>query len=298
MLYLSGRLHFSSAILYAEEIMNRFFVILKRPLLAILLFLLFQVLASFVVWLIQMFTGAGSPLDNLSSWIFDPRLMGIALFSCNLLLALSCLVLFRRSLYTRTAYVPRTAPWRSSAIAFIGCILGTIGLNLVSELVALPNLLEHQMLMMLREPWGIAAIALGAPLGEEIMFRWGIMGHMLHKGVGIGASVMASALLFGLMHMNPAQVFFAAAMGIFLGILYWRSGSILLPFLFHAFNNSVPCLLVWVYGDKAMEFSLVRGIGGNTTAWSAACLLIALSAGIMWWYAGGKDSDDKAQQTT
>ena len=264
--------------------MNRFLVILKRPLLALLLFLLFQAMGGVFVLLVQMFTGEGSLLENVSDRVFDARLMGISTFLFNIAIAIACLILFRRSLYKHNDYAPCSVTWRKSMIAMLGCIFGTIALDLLSELIALPNIMENQMIAMCSEPWGILAIAIGAPVGEEIMFRWGIMGHLLRRNVSVPVSILVSALLFGLMHMNPAQVFFAAAMGIMLGILYWRSGNILWPITLHLLNNSVACLQVWLLGDKVKEYSLVETFGGNTMAWYAIGVLSALCIGILSWY--------------
>ena len=287
--------------------MNRFLVILKRPLLALLLFLLFQAMAGLVVMFVQMFTGGGNLLDNISNRVFDAQLMGIATFACNVLMALSCLFLFRRSLYLKSSHVPSCTPWKRSLIAIGGCILGAIALDLLGELLALPNILEEQMIDMCRAPWGVLAIAIGAPLGEEIMFRWGIMGHMLRRNSSVPTAILVSAVLFGLMHMNPAQVFFAAAMGIMLGILYWRSGNIIWPIILHVLNNSVACLQVWLLGDKIKEYSLVETFGGNGMAWSMVAILSVLCAGILTWYIiGGRqeymiraatNTDNTSQET-
>ena len=265
--------------------MNRFFVILKRPLLALLLFLLFQAMGGVFVLLMQMLTGEGSLLENISDRIFDARLMGISTVFFNFAIAIACLILFRRSLYTQSNYAPCSVSWKKSMVAMLGCILGTIALDLLSELISLPNIVEDQMIDMCREPWGMLAIAIGAPIGEEIMFRWGIMGHLLRRNISVPTAILVSALLFGLMHMNPAQVFFAAAMGIMLGILYWRSGNILWPIILHVLNNSVACLQVWLLGDKVKEYSLVDTFGGNTMAWYAIGILSTLSISVLCYYA-------------
>lgn len=269
--------------------MSRFLVILKRPLLALLLFLLFQALGGVIVLVVQMVTGGGNLLDNVSERLFDARLVGIATFACNVLMAVSCLFLFRRSLYTNSAYVPSSTRWTRNLVAIGGCILGTIALDLLSELVALPNIMEEQMIGLCREPWGMLAIAMGAPLGEEVMFRWGIMGHMLRRNCSAPIAIVVSAVLFGLLHMNPAQVFFAGAMGIMLGILYWRSGSLLWPFLLHFLNNSVACLQVWLLGDGVKEYSMVASVGGTSASWGIIAVLLLLCTGILWWYVCGKE---------
>ena len=265
--------------------MNRFFVILKRPLLALLLFLLFQAMGGVFVLLMQMLTGEGSLLENISDRIFDARLMGISTVFFNFAIAIACLILFRRSLYSQSNYAPCSVSWKKSMVAMLGCILGTIALDLLSELISLPNIVEDQMIDMCREPWGMLAIAIGAPIGEEIMFRWGIMGHMLRRNSSVPTAILVSAVLFGLMHMNPAQVFFATAMGIMLGILYWRSGNIIWPIILHVLNNSVACLQVWLLGDKVKEYSLVDTFGGNTMAWYAIGILSTLSISVLCYYA-------------
>lgn len=265
--------------------MNRFFVILKRPLLALLLFLLFQAMGGVFVLLMQMLTGEGSLLENISDRIFDARLMGMSTVFFNFAIAIACLILFRRSLYSQSNYAPCSVSWKKSMVAMLGCILGTIALDLLSELISLPNIVEDQMIDMCREPWGMLAIAIGAPIGEEIMFRWGIMGHLLRRNISVPTAILVSAVLFGLMHMNPAQVFFAAAMGIMLGILYWRSGNILWPIILHVLNNSVACLQVWLLGDKVKEYSLVDTFGGNTMAWYAIGILSTLSISVLCYYA-------------
>lgn len=265
--------------------MNRFFVILKRPLLALLLFLLFQAMGGVFILLMQMLTGEGSLLENISDRIFDARLMGMSTVFFNFAIAIACLILFRRSLYSQSNYAPCSVSWKKSMVAMLGCILGTIALDLLSELISLPNIVEDQMIDMCREPWGMLAIAIGAPIGEEIMFRWGIMGHLLRRNSSVPTAILVSAVLFGLMHMNPAQVFFAAAMGIMLGILYWRSGNILWPIILHVLNNSVACLQVWLLGDKVKEYSLVDTFGGNTMAWYAIGILSTLSISVLCYYA-------------
>ena len=272
--------------------MSRFLVILKRPLLALLLFLLFQALGGVIVLVVQMFTGGGNLLDNVSERLFDARLVGIATFACNVLMAVSCLFLFRRSLYANSAYVPSSTRWTRSLVAIGGCILGTIALDLLSELVALPNIMEEQMIGMCREPWGMLAIAIGAPLGEEVMFRWGIMGHMLRRNVSAPLAIVVSSVLFGLLHMNPAQVFFATVMGIMLGILYWRSGNLFWPFLLHFLNNSVACLQVWFMGDKVRDYSMVEAVGGTSVAWVMIVVSSLICTCILWWYVGGTENGE------
>lgn len=275
-----------------KQNMSRFLVVLKRPLLALLLFLVFQTMAGMILLVARMVTGSGDMSATVPEAFFDANLMGIATFACNVLMALSCLYLFRRSLYTNSDYVPSSTHRKRSQVAILACILGTMALNLLSEMVALPNIMEEQMMAMCREPWGMLAIAIGAPLGEEVMFRWGIMGHMLRRNVSAPLAIVVSSVLFGLLHMNPAQVFFATVMGIMLGILYCRSGNLFWPFLLHFLNNSVACLQVWFMGDKVRDYSMVEAVGGTSVAWVMIVVSSLICTCILWWYVGGTENGE------
>ena len=264
--------------------MNRIYLVLKRPLLALVLFFVFQLFSSLAVMLLQMLTGGGGFLENLSNRAFEPRLMGISSLCSNVLIAIVSLFLFRRGIYVADSFTPVSSTWRKGLVALLGCIFGAVALDLLSELLVLPNILEDQMVAMCANPWGALAIAIGAPLGEEMLFRWGIMGHMLRRDCGVFLSILISSILFGLAHMNPAQVFFATVMGVMLGVLYWRSGSLLLPLVLHALNNSIACLQVWLLGDKVKDFSMVESFGGNATSWCLVGIFLTVCIGILGWY--------------
>ncbi len=248
--------------------MSRLLVILKRPLLAIFLMLLLQAVAGLVVVIAPGIT----PLS-------------IALLAVDAVICLASLAIFRRGQYTPSSYVPSSTSPGQDLCGLLGCIFGIIALDLMTELLAIPNLMEEQMIDICLNPWSVVAIALAAPLGEELLFRWGIMGHLLHRNMSVPTSIFVSALLFGVIHLNPAQVFFATAMGVLLGILYWKSGNILLPVLLHILNNSVACAQVWLLGDDIHTFNPIASLGGPTVAWSTVAVCTALCVGIMWRYA-------------
>ncbi len=79
-----------------------------------------------------------------------------------------------------------------------------------------------------------------APLFEEIMFR-GIMLNRLKKFGGVFASVI-SGVLFGLIHQNHQQMFFASALGIIFAIMALKSRSIIPSIIAHAAVNGYSFL--------------------------------------------------------
>jgi len=81
---------------------------------------------------------------------------------------------------------------------------------------------------------------IAAPLGEEFVCR-GVMLNSLKK-YGNWWAIAITAGLFGLMHMNFYQGPYAFLMGLVLGYVTVKTGSIWCAVLIHMINNSWSCL--------------------------------------------------------
>jgi len=152
-------------------------------------------------------------------------------------------------------------------------LIGIFGTNVLSELMELPDILEADFSALSHTVLGVIGIGILGPITEEVVFRGSIQGWLHKHGYSPWAAILTTALLFGLIHFNPAQVPFAALIGIILGVVYWKSGSLILPCLIHVINNSVACYLM----VTDPEASLVDLFGGTSIALIAglACLTIA-----------------------
>jgi len=75
---------------------------------------------------------------------------------------------------------------------------------------------------------------------EELIFR-GVLFRYLRKNGYVFAAVISS-LVFGLMHMNFLQLFFASGMGLFFTYIYEKYGKLRYCILLHVMNNSIPVL--------------------------------------------------------
>jgi glutamate-5-semialdehyde dehydrogenase len=84
---------------------------------------------------------------------------------------------------------------------------------------------------------GPALAVVIAPLTEEIIFRGVILRGLLGRWRP-WIAITASALLFALMHLNPAQTPVALILGLLLGWVYARTRSLGLCILGHALNNA------------------------------------------------------------
>ena len=106
-----------------------------------------------------------------------------------------------------------------------------------------------------------------APVFEEIVFRGIIQKGLINKGVAPMKAILFSSLIFGLVHGNPWQLVGAVLLGCVLGLVYYKTKSLFLPILLHAFNNLCSAILIF-YGKtesfaetfKVSEY-VVLGIG-------------------------------------
>ncbi|MBQ9080244.1 MAG: CPBP family intramembrane metalloprotease [Clostridia bacterium] len=81
----------------------------------------------------------------------------------------------------------------------------------------------------------IIATALVPACCEEYLFRGVILTNVLPYGKT--PAIIISAVLFGLMHQNPAQILYTTIAGIVIGLVYVRTRSIWGGVLIHFFNN-------------------------------------------------------------
>ena len=156
----------------------------------------------------------------------------------------------------------RTRPWLVlawSVIAAMGALIPSIWLQeLMPEL---PNWLDNEFDMILSNRWGYLAIGLLAPLSEEIVLRGAVLRSLLSKPLLAGRSehvnawtaIAISAVFFALIHFNPAQMPHAFVIGLLLGWMYWRTGSILPGVAYHWANNSIAYILYNVYPNPDIK---------------------------------------------
>lgn len=150
---------------------------------------------------------------------------------------------------------------------------------------------------------GYFVICMLAPLAEEIVFRGAIIRRLVEWGRAIRekrldtmgkkggtaltdrkvewVAIIISSLLFALAHLNPAQVPHAIIVGVLLGWLFVKTGSIVPGFLLHWINNSMAYVMLKMFPYMSMDSKLIAYFHGNSTAMYQAIfssLLIALPA--------------------
>ncbi len=75
---------------------------------------------------------------------------------------------------------------------------------------------------------------------EEFLFRGAIMTNCMPFGKV--PAILISSLLFAVMHQNAGQILYAFCAGIFLGVLYEKTGNIWNCVLLHTLNNFISTM--------------------------------------------------------
>jgi len=91
--------------------------------------------------------------------------------------------------------------------------------------------------------WALLSLVVFAPVFEELLCRGIILGAVRRRW-GVVAAWLLSSLFFGVLHLYPALVINAFALGLILGYIYIVTQSLWAPMLLHAANNAVAYLLI------------------------------------------------------
>lgn len=100
-----------------------------------------------------------------------------------------------------------------------------------------------------------------APIIEEVLFRKALIDRLVV--FGDVTAILVSALLFGFIHGNFSQLFYATGLGIVFGFVYVRTGKIKytigLHMLFNFMGGFVPALFLRKLDFLSMEGPLMHG---------------------------------------
>ncbi len=119
-----------------------------------------------------------------------------------------------------------------------------------------------------------------AAVCEEILFR-GLMLRLLTLGGNWVAPLFVTALLFAAFHLDPFGLLPRTLMGVYFGLLVWRSGSIFPAMVAHGANNLLAFATVAFFDDAAIA-AAAEAPGPPTEVIGAGAALIF--AGILYAY--------------
>lgn len=125
---------------------------------------------------------------------------------------------------------------------FVGSLLGNILSALFSGGTAENPVTDY---VMDQNPLKVVVIVILAPVLEEYVCRKQIIDRVGQYGEK--TAMILSALIFGLLHQNLFQFFYAFGIGLVLGYLYIRTGRLRYPIIFHGIINFMGSVIApWI----------------------------------------------------
>lgn len=112
-------------------------------------------------------------------------------------------------------------------------------LNICAAWMDLPDNIAVQMNRLAHNWLGVLSITVVGPVLEEVLFRGAIQGYLMRRFSNPWVGILIAAIVFGLFHMNPIQIFYASCIGVILGWIYYRTGSLIPVIIGHILNNSI-----------------------------------------------------------
>ena len=100
----------------------------------------------------------------------------------------------------------------------------------------------------------IIAIAIIAPIGEELLFRGFLQQFLEQHWKDITRAILITSLFFSIIHMNPYWFIQIYILGIMLGFLSWKTNSIFPPLILHALNNGTALLFSFIDTEKSIWY--------------------------------------------
>ncbi len=148
-------------------------------------------------------------------------------------------------------------------------------LGLVPESDAGTGAMIESLVRGLGAPALVLLLAVLPALAEEALFRgWVLRG--LRSQMSGPAAILLSSVMFGAFHLEPERIAFTAALGLALGFLALRTGSLWPGVLAHALNNGILVALAKTAGPGSFGGTLV----GGTSAGLGVAGLAAVAAGV------------------
>lgn len=126
-----------------------------------------------------------------------------------------------------------------------------------AEIVPMPDTVKEVYKQMFTNMlWTSLSVAVAAPLAEEFILRGVILRGMLYHSTPLKA-ILWSAFYFAFIHLNLYQAIGAFIMGLFMGWIYYRTGSLWLTILIHFINNGSSLLFTILNPQLDVETTLM-----------------------------------------
>ena len=113
--------------------------------------------------------------------------------------------------------------------------------------MGVPEFLKDFYENMKQNPWSsLLTVVIFAPLFEEFLCRGIILRGLLHH-TSPWRAIIWSSLMFAVMHLNPWQALPAFMVGMLMGWIYWKTGSLWATIFIHFVNNGFSFLITTLF---------------------------------------------------
>ena len=206
---------------------------IKRTLVSIGIYLVAQILIM-IIFLIAGIV-QGMDMENAIYAVAGPALLVSDFLVIVVLLLLK---------YCSIKELFKRIPAHVLLISIIFAMTGMYAVEFVSSQFDIPNNLEELFQSMAGTVSGFLGICIVGPIMEEMIMRRVILKEIAKATKSMWWGIIISSALFAIIHCYPIQIVFAMPAGIFLGWLYCKTGSLLVPICIHIINNTVSFLLM------------------------------------------------------
>ena len=118
-------------------------------------------------------------------------------------------------------------------------------------------------------------VAIFAPIFEEWMCRGMVLRGLLTK-MKPGWAIVVSALFFAVIHANPWQALNAFMIGLVMGYVYYKTGSLILTMIIHFVNNGTSVILSNIDSLKDTDYLMdMLSKQDYTIVYIVACVILA-----------------------
>ena len=227
---------------------------LSPPILTLLVFLLSQGVGGVILFLL------GVRMESIT-------IPSLVLMTVNIVAVLCC-HFFLHNIRFSTAFDVSSINWHPGMLAIVGGIFGALGMAILANDVELPDEVIKLQLAMSHNLWGLFTLIIVGPIAEELLFREAIAGEMLRRGANPWVAIVVSAMAFSVMHLNLAQGLYALPIGLMFGVIYYKTGNVILTSLLHIVNNYIAAAQLFTMGKDAVDFSFAELFGSDLAAYA------------------------------
>lgn len=228
---------------------------MKTSIKLLLIYIGCQILGSIIAIIPTTFylLAKQGNIENLSTVALAP-----AMFISFILMAL---YLWKSGYISKERITWSPVSFTYLVLSAVICLATIVIVEYIQSLMPwLPNIMEHTF-NILQSGWlGILSISIFGPIIEELVFRGAIVRALLKK-YNPTKAIIISALIFGVIHINPVQVITATLIGLLLGWIYYKTASLIPCILIHILNNSLATYLSLRFPDTEASWELFTGTG-------------------------------------